>query len=527
MTRIVAVAPVLPAYAYSQAEITRELAPLISPDPSRRAVLERMHAGSRIGTRHTALPLEQYRELGGFREANDVFIEQATNLAELALRTALDEAGLTASDVDFVFFTSVTGIAAPSIDALLVPRLGLRPDVKRLPTFGLGCVAGAAGLARVHDYLVGHPTEVGVLLSVELCSLTLQRDDATIANFVATGLFGDGAAAVVLVGDDRPEPGIEVVDTRSAFFPETTDVIGWNIGGTGFEIVLTSGVADVIERHFPPVVADFLADQPPHDRRRRRLGRASRRPAGARGVRGGARGGRRGDFARSWEALEQVGNLSSAAVLHVLAATDAGARHPRPAVRARPRGERRVRAAAVALMLGLILGRALHRLHAATGGERIFELFVSKRNAAAAFAKGGVEYGPRALPVDGRAAHRAPARVHRRGRACRPPVHPVAGLADARDRAGVPGRAVLDHPLARPAVEHPDHRVPGAQRVARSRPVPASMPHPNYVIVAVEGIALPLIHTAWITAIAFTVLNAILLLGFRIPAEDRALKQLA
>ena len=87
-------------------------------------------------------------------------------------------------------FTSVTGISAPSVDALLVSRLGLRPDVKRLPSFGLGCVGGAAGIARVNDYLVGHPDEVGVLLSVELCSLTLQRDDETIANFVATGLFG-------------------------------------------------------------------------------------------------------------------------------------------------------------------------------------------------------------------------------------------------------------------------------------------------------------------------------------------------
>lgn len=320
MTRIAAVAPVLPAYAYSQAEITHELAPLISPDPARRAVLERMHAGTHIGTRHTALPLERYRDLSGFREANDVFIEQATNLAELALRNALDAAGLSATDVDFVMFTSVTGIAAPSIDALLVPRLGFRPDVKRLPTFGLGCVAGASGLARVNDYLVGHPDEVGVLLSVELCSLTLQRDDATIANFVATGLFGDGAAAVVMVGDHRPEPGIEVVDTRSAFFPETSDVIGWNIGGTGFEIVLSSGVADVIVRHFPTVAADFLAT---NHLTLDDIGAWVAHPGGPRVLESFAEALAvdRTAFARSWESLEAVGNLSSASVLHVLAAT--------------------------------------------------------------------------------------------------------------------------------------------------------------------------------------------------------------
>ena len=121
--------------------------------------------------------------------------------------------------MDFILFTSVTGISAPSVDGLLVSRLGLRPDVKRMPSFGLGCVAGASGIARVHDYLLGHPREVGVLLSVELCSLTLQRHDETMANFVATGLFGDGAAAVVLVGDEHPaRGGPRVVDTR----PPTT-----------------------------------------------------------------------------------------------------------------------------------------------------------------------------------------------------------------------------------------------------------------------------------------------------------------
>ena len=318
MSRIAAVAPVLPPFVYTQGEITNELAPLISSVPSRRAVLERMHAASGIGTRHTALPIERYRDLGTFRESNDIFIQVATDLAEQALRSALDSAGLEAPDVDFVMFTSVTGIAAPSIDALLVSRLGLRPDVKRMPSFGLGCVAGASGLARVNDYLAGHPTEVGVLLSVELCSLTLQRDDETIANFVATGLFGDGAAAVVLVGDQRPEPGIRIVDTRSSFYPDTTDVIGWHVGGTGFEIVLTAGVADVIERHFPAEVAAFLAD---HDLQVSDVAAWVAHPGGPRVLEAFAHSLAvpEESFRASWAILDRVGNLSSAAVLHVLA----------------------------------------------------------------------------------------------------------------------------------------------------------------------------------------------------------------
>lgn len=320
MSRIAAVAPVLPAYAYTQAEITAELAPLISAVPARRAVLERMHAASGIATRHTALPLERYRDLGDFRASNDLFIEVATDLAERALREALAAVGLEPPDVDYVMFTSVTGISAPSVDALLVSRLGLRPDVKRLPSFGLGCVGGAAGLARVNDYLVGHPDEVGVLLSVELCSLTLQRDDETMANFVATGLFGDGAAAVVLVGDNRSEPGPRIVDTRSSFFPDTREVIGWNIGATGFEIVLTAGVAEVIERHFPAEVAAFLAD---HGLTIGDVEAWVAHPGGPRVLDAFASSLDlpRERFDTSWATLDRVGNLSSAAVLHVLADT--------------------------------------------------------------------------------------------------------------------------------------------------------------------------------------------------------------
>ena len=321
MSRIAAVAPVLPSFVYSQREITSELAPLITSVPARQAVLERMHAASGIGTRHTALPLERYRELGSFRETNDIFIEVATDLAERALRTALDDAGLPASAVDFVLFTSVTGIAAPSIDALLVPRLGLRPDVKRLPSYGLGCMGGAAGIARVHDYLEGHPTGVAVLLSVELCSLTLQRDDETMANFVATGLFGDGAAAVVMLGEEHPlAAGPRVVATRSAIYPDTREVIGFNVGGNGFEIVLTPGVAEVIENNFPADVAAFLSE--------RELTVSDvawwvAHPGGPKVLEAfeSSLGVPRLAFARSWACLDRVGNLSSAAVLHVLADT--------------------------------------------------------------------------------------------------------------------------------------------------------------------------------------------------------------
>lgn len=320
MSRIAAVAPVLPEHAYSQARITEELAPLLTSSASSRAVLERMHGAAGIGTRHTALPLERYRDLGDFREANDLYIRCATELAQQAVAAALAQAGLAPRDVDFVLFTSVTGIAAPSIDAALVPRLGMRPDVKRLPSFGLGCVAGASGIARVHDYLEGHPGEVGLLVSVELCSLTLQRGDSSVGNYVATGLFGDGGAAVVLVGDDREEPGPVVRGTRSVLIPDSADVIGWAVGGTGFEIVLTPAVAEIIARHFPREVHAVLAE---HGLAASEVAAWIAHPGGPRVLDSFEQALDLGphDLASSWACLDRVGNLSSAAVLHVLADT--------------------------------------------------------------------------------------------------------------------------------------------------------------------------------------------------------------
>ncbi|WP_090035446.1 MULTISPECIES: 3-oxoacyl-[acyl-carrier-protein] synthase III C-terminal domain-containing protein [unclassified Leifsonia] len=322
MSRIVSVAPVLPARSYSQGEITAALLAMITSDPARQQVMRRIHAASGVQTRSLVMPLERYSSLASFRESNDFFIAEGTSLAERAVTAALDSAGLAPADVDFLLFTSVTGIAAPSIDAQLVARLGLRPDVKRLPSFGLGCVAGAAGIARVNDYLAGHPDEVAVLLSVELCSLTVQARDDSMANIVASGLFGDGAAAVVMVGDARAErlglAGPDVVDSRSRIYPDTADVIGWDIGGTGFRIVLSAGVPEVIERNFAGDARGILAA---HDLEVSDVGAWAAHPGGPKVLEAFAEALDLPDGAldASWRSLAAVGNLSSAAVLHVLA----------------------------------------------------------------------------------------------------------------------------------------------------------------------------------------------------------------
>lgn len=252
MSHLVSVAPALPGPPRRQEEITAAIAPLLSPDRTGRALLEKIHRNSGVATRHLALEPAAYADLGDFGATNDLFRSIGTDLAARAAGDALAAAGIEPHEVDHVLFTSVTGISAPSVDALLVGRLGLRTDVRRLPSFGLGCVAGAAGLARVHDYLVGHPGDVALLVCLELCSLTVQRDDRSRANMVASGLFGDGAAAAVVVGDDHPaaaraQRGPEVVATRSRLYPGTEDVLGWDVGASGFRIVLSPTLPALVE----------------------------------------------------------------------------------------------------------------------------------------------------------------------------------------------------------------------------------------------------------------------------------------
>lgn len=327
MTRIAAVHGALAPHQHSQLELTDMVAKTCLPVGADRRVLDRVHGGAGVDTRHTALPLEAYEELKDFGACNDAFIAAAVPLGAEVVGAALDEAGLSPRDVDLLMFTSVTGIAAPSVDARLVGRLGLRPDVRRVPMFGLGCVAGAAGISRLHDYLLGRPDDVAVLLSVELCSLTLQRDDVSGANLVASALFGDGAAAVVATGSRRTAPGPVVVDSRSHLYPDTERALGWDITGSGFRIVLDASVPDLVRKNLGAEVDAFLAG---HGLARADITAWVCHAGGPKVMEAVEEALELPDGALelTWRSLATVGNLSSSSVLHILRDTLAERRPP-------------------------------------------------------------------------------------------------------------------------------------------------------------------------------------------------------
>ncbi|GAA3102850.1 type III polyketide synthase [Nonomuraea salmonea] len=311
---IAGVQTVLPEHRYGQAEITEAFSRLTDCDEE---LLRRFHTATGVEGRNLALPLADYAKLDSFARANDAYVERALDLGEQALAGALRKADIPPEKVDHLLFCSTTGVSTPSLDAKLAQRMGLRPDVKRVPIFGLGCAAGASGLSRMHDYLRGWPGHVAVLVCVELCSLTIQRDDTSIANLVASGLFGDGAAAVVATGRG---PGPEVVATRSRLYPDTEHLMGWDVGDHGFRIVLDADLTEFVEQVLAADIKAFLAD---YGLTPEQVATWICHPGGPKVIDKIVQtlGLQPKALDVTWRSLRENGNLSSVSVLHVLQET--------------------------------------------------------------------------------------------------------------------------------------------------------------------------------------------------------------
>ena len=315
--KIINTATAFPPHYFLQEEVVEALKTQWEDGLENAAVLERLHSRTGVAGRYFSLPLEEYPPLDTWGKTNDVWIETAERLGEQAIDCVLNKAGVDRKQIGALYFVSVTGVSSPSVDARLVNRMRLTPHIKRNPIFGLGCVAGAAGLARAADYVRAYPDQVAVLLSVELCSLTWQRDDFTVANLIATGLFGDGAVAVLVAGDQVKLKGPKILGTACSFYPDTQDVMGWKISEKGFQVVLSPDVPAVVRENLGRDVDAFLAQ---HGMTRDQVDSWIMHPGGPKVLEAvaDALGLRNGELQLSWDALQRVGNLSSASVLVVL-----------------------------------------------------------------------------------------------------------------------------------------------------------------------------------------------------------------
>ena len=320
--RIASAASAFPKHYYTQKVLLERLQDYWGSQLKNPLLLARLHRNVTVDGRYLAIPAEQYVDIKTWGQANDIWIRVAQELGERALCLAMHNAGLQPEDLGALLFTTVTGVASPSIDALLINRMGLPANIRRTPIFGLGCVAGAAGIARASDYVRAYPKQAAALVSVELCSLTLQREDLSVANLISSGLFADGAAAVIVTGEDfessQPESsGPRILATRSVFYPATEEMMGWSISEKGFRIILSTEVPNLIRQNLGRDVDAFLAD---NGHQRSDLKSFVLHTGGPKvlDASADALGLHNGELDASWDCLRKVGNLSSASVLCVL-----------------------------------------------------------------------------------------------------------------------------------------------------------------------------------------------------------------
>lgn len=315
--KIVSAASAFPTHYYRQEVLLTALKQFWNGRLPNPELLHRLHDRCGVEGRHLALPLVEYYSLNTWGDSNRAWFRAAEELGSLALCRAASAIGLDRERIQSLLFMSITGVSSPSIDARLINRLGLSPRIRRVPVFGLGCVGGAAGIARAADYVRAWPDHVAALVSVETCSLTLQRDDFSVANLISSGLFGDGAASVLVAGSETEFPGPEIVATRSTFYPGTEEVMGWDISEKGFRIVLSPRVPDVIRENLGRDVDSFLEE---HDLRRADIGSWIMHTGGPKILEATQEALELPDGAldASWDCLRKVGNLSSASVLLVL-----------------------------------------------------------------------------------------------------------------------------------------------------------------------------------------------------------------
>jgi alkylresorcinol/alkylpyrone synthase len=317
MAKIIQVSTVKPEFEYTTAEILKMADHMwlnhISPDV--RRVAHKIFEGADIQKRSSAFPLELLFSDLSFEQKNNYYIEAAIILAEKALVKASKDSGVSLQEIDYIITTSCTGFMIPSVDAHLVDRLNMKKNIKRLPVTEMGCAGGTAALIYAHDILKSNPGKKLAIVSVELPSITFQKNDLSMENLVSTAIFADGAAAVIMGDTDLVRPSIQ--DTDMYHFPLSTKLMGYNLTNSGLKIVLDREVPDAIQEHFPKIFYPFLER---NNLTVEAIKNYMFHPGGKKIIsRVEDFIGRFGkDISDSKNVLKERGNLSSATILHIL-----------------------------------------------------------------------------------------------------------------------------------------------------------------------------------------------------------------
>ncbi|MFC7443191.1 type III polyketide synthase [Laceyella putida] len=321
MPRIIAVGTAVPPYVLHQTEARTFAGSLFGEAFPGIERLLKIFENTAIDTRHVSKPLAWFEEEHSVQEKNQAYIETACRLGTEAVRRCLAQAGCHPTEIDHLLVVSTTGLATPSLDARLINQLGLRKNVKRTPIWGLGCAGGAAGLRQAAAVAKAWPTDRVLLVAVECCSLTFRRQDHSKSNLVATSLFGDGAAAVLVSGEARkggpPTVRWEVVDAASHCWPDSLDVMGWDFMDDGMKVIFSRDIPTLIKQQVKGVLDPFLAS---HQLTMTRIDRLFMHPGGKKVLEAyeEALGMTRAKLAGAYEVLKKYGNMSSPTVLFVL-----------------------------------------------------------------------------------------------------------------------------------------------------------------------------------------------------------------
>jgi alkylresorcinol/alkylpyrone synthase len=312
---IAATATALPPFTITRDDVKVYMGRVFDIPDRRLEAMMTVVDNARVSKRHTIFPLDYTIEPRPLYQTNQEYIEHCVSLGQQAAEECLRRAGLRAEQVDLFITVSCTGFMIPSLDAHLINRMGFRSDVRRMPFTELGCAAGAMSLGRAADFLQAYPGGNVLILSVELPSLTFQRKDITQANLISSILFGDGAAAALVSGDGHGGPKILTSETYT--FPDSLDAMGFDLRDSGFHILLSKDVPEMIGAKIRGLVDGFL-DR--HAITREQIKGWILHPGGSRLLSNveSALGLCECDTKPSWDVLREVGNLSSATILFIL-----------------------------------------------------------------------------------------------------------------------------------------------------------------------------------------------------------------